>query len=251
MLKEAIEKIVSLARPEVVEIGGRTFATNSLSVVKDPKPAALKATTLTALVDYIKSGIDINIDLEPCGELADKLVLERQMFIHIVSPREVELYSSLRADQDREYFLECNAMLPEVTYERFMTTDKFNIMLQSCFVPNDDRALLLKVTGNIVENEVRTMVDDGVSQTAAIKTGIANVDQVIIPNPAELIPYRTFPEINQVESLFIFRMQQGQKGPEAAIFEADGGAWRNQTMQRIKSWLEEELEDVANFQIIS
>ncbi|OSB00487.1 hypothetical protein B2H85_13365, partial [Clostridium botulinum] len=63
-----------------------------------------------------------------------------------------------------------------------------------------------------------------------------------------LAPYRTFPEIEQPLSRFIFRMQQG---PSAAIYEADGGAWRNQAMQRIKAYLEEELKGIKNINIIS
>ncbi|OSA97223.1 hypothetical protein B2H85_16310, partial [Clostridium botulinum] len=63
-----------------------------------------------------------------------------------------------------------------------------------------------------------------------------------------LAPYRTFPEVQQPTSKFIFRMQQG---PKAAIFEADGGAWRNQAMQSIKAYLQEELKEIQNINIIS
>ncbi|KHO31340.1 hypothetical protein OR63_10900, partial [Clostridium tetani] len=81
--------------------------------------------------------------------------------------------------------------------------------------------------------------DDGVSQAATIKTGVASVNEVKVPNPVVLAPFRTFPEIEQPESKFIFRMQSG---PRAALFEADGGAWRNEAMIKIKAYLEEQLK---------
>ncbi|GET15220.1 hypothetical protein SN4111_14820 [Ligilactobacillus agilis] len=58
------------------------------------------------------------------------------------------------------------------------------------------------------------------------------------PNPVLLAPYRTFIEVKQPENKFIFRMKDGPRG---AIFEADGGAWRNQAILNIKTFLEEQL----------
>ena len=82
-----------------------------------------------------------------------------------------------------------------------------------------------------------------------IKTGIASVGEAEVPNPVTLAPYRTFPEIEQVESKFIFRMKEG---PLAAIFEADGGAWKNEAMKRIKEYLVENLKELKDkIEIIS
>ena len=48
---------------------------------------------------------------------------------------------------------------------------------------------------------------------------------VKVPNPVTLRPFRTFIEVEQPESKFIFRMREGGR---CAIFEADGahGSWR-------------------------
>lgn len=64
-----------------------------------------------------------------------------------------------------------------------------------------------------------------------------------VPNPVILAPYRTFPEIEQPLSKFIFRMKN-DRGPEAALFEADGKAWRNKAIRDIKEYLEKALEDL-------
>lgn len=55
-----------------------------------------------------------------------------------------------------------------------------------------------------------------------------------------LAPYRTFLEVEQPESQFIFRMKDGPRG---AIFEADGGAWRNQAIVNIREYLKEQLSE--------
>ena len=129
-----------------------------------------------------------------------------------------------------------------------MDTERFNIMLQSAFVDNTDKILLLKYTGLIQEENVKDTGDDGISQAVTIKTGVATVGQAIVPNPVSLAPFRTFPEVTQPSSKFIFRMQEG---PKAALYEADGGAWRNEAILSIKSYLQKELEAIENIEIIA
>jgi hypothetical protein len=80
------------------------------------------------------------------------------------------------------------------------------------------------------------------------KFNLETLANVKVPNPVVLAPFRTFPEIKQPESKFIFRMQSG---PRAALYEADGGAWRNEAMSGIKEYLQDMLADVENIEIIS
>lgn len=233
--REALEYLVSLKDVEVKEIGKQNYSTKKLYMVTEPEPASLVTTTLTALIDYIKSGID--------SKYSEKLL------VHIVSPSKVVLYSELRNDAEREAYMECKALTPNnIDFNRFFDTEKFNIMLQSSFVDNDDRRKLLKVTGTISDSAVKEVGDDGVSQAVTIKTGVAAVSDVKVPNPVKLAPYRTFPEIEQPESEFIFRMQSG---PSAALYEADGGAWRNEAMQNIKEYLVKNLNDIDYVKVIS
>ncbi|CAI3541092.1 hypothetical protein CNEO3_1600010 [Clostridium neonatale] len=42
-----------------------------------------------------------------------------------------------------------------------------------------------------------------------------------------------------------------KEGPSAALFEADGGAWRNKAILNIKAYLEKELEHNHNVEIIA
>ncbi|MFT8352357.1 hypothetical protein [Clostridium saccharoperbutylacetonicum] len=234
--KEALEYLVNLGadKDPIVKLDQGVFSTVNLQRIKAPKAATLTVSTLTGLVDYIKTNID---------DLKGKLL------IHVKSSGIVNLYGPLEADGEREYFICAEAILPNnVVYERFLDTERFNIMLQSAFVDTGDKATLLKYTGLIKEENVKSTGDDGISQSVTIKTGVATVGLAVVPNPVILAPFRTFPEIEQPTSKFIFRMQDG---PSAALYEADGGAWRNKAILSIKEYLQEKLKEVSDVEIIA
>lgn len=234
--QEALKYLVNLGEEKdpIVMLDQGTFTKASLSRVKEAKASVLTVSTLTGLVDYIKSDLD---------KLPEKLLIQ------VISPREVALYSPLNADREREQYISAEAILPDnVVYDRFIGTEQFNIMLQSAFVDVGTKSALLKYTGLIQDEAVKTTGDDWVSQQVTVKTGVASVGQAIVPNPVELAPYRTFPEVEQPISKFIFRMQEG---PRAALYEADGGAWRNKAILSIKEYLQEELKELENIEIIA
>lgn len=180
--------------------------------------------TLTGLVDYIKSDLDVR----------------SSMFLHVNGHREVELRGVLDKKGYRENLARAVAIVPSFGYERFHDAEELIIALQSMFTKTKDRDLLLKVIGNVKEENVRNTGDTGYSQAVTIKTGIASADDVLVPNPVTLAPYRTFLEVEQPASDFIFRMKDG---PTGAIFEADGGAWRNQAIINVRDYLAEQLKE--------
>lgn len=95
-----------------------------------------------------------------------------------------------------------------------------------------------------MENDAQT-ADDGMSQRITIKDGVSAVTDAIVKNPFLLTPKRTFEEIAQPVSPFVFRVRKGSSGPELALFEADGGAWKNEAVAKIGEWLKEKLSDLA------
>ncbi|EJQ43640.1 hypothetical protein IEQ_04968 [Bacillus cereus BAG6X1-2] len=74
--------------------------------------------------------------------------------------------------------------------------------------------------GNVVDETLKEIEDNGVTQAEIVNTGTATKGQVKVPNPVEIMPYRTFLEVEQPESRFIFRMREGTC---CGLFEADGG----------------------------
>lgn len=234
--REALEYLVNLGEKKepIIELDQGTFSRVSLSRVTEPVASKLTVSTLTGLVDYIKTNVD---------------KLEGKLLIQVKSPEEVTLYSPLNADREREKYVSAEAILPNnVVYDRFLDTERFNIMLQSAFVDDEDKSKLLKYTALITDDTVKNFGDDGISQKVTVKTGVVSVSDAVVPNPVTLAPFRTFPEVEQPESKFIFRMKEG---PSAALFEADGGAWRNKAILSIKQYLQEELKELENIEIIA
>jgi hypothetical protein len=232
MIKEALEYLLSLGNQKILEFNGEIFSNQQLYKVKEATPSAINVHSLSGLVEYLQSKFD--------GQ--------GKLMVHVVSPTEVVAFSSFNRDYNRNQLIIAEALLPQFTFDRFYDSESFNIKLQSCFVPNEDRAIMLQVVGNIKEENVSTIGDDGVSQAVVAKTGVATVATVKVPNPVKLRPYRTFVEIEQPESEFIFRMRSG---PDCALFEADGGAWKLEAMKRIKTYLEQKLsEEIASGNIV-
>ena len=238
MIKEAIEKILDLGKVEVKEINGQTYSNKPLCRINhNPKASEIDMSTLSSLVDYIKSSIDD---------------MNNGMIIHVQSPTRVVLYSALDKDRIREYIVDVRANIPEFDFDRYMDHEKFCINLQSKFFDDGDRALIMKFAGTVEAGTVAEYGDDGMTQKATVKTGIASKGEAIVPSPATLRPYRTFVEVEQPVSKFIFRMKQDKyDGIQCALFEADGGAWKIDAMKNIKNYLEAELEGVEGFIIIS
>lgn len=184
----------------------------------------LELNTLSSLVDYITSKLDREND---------------RLILTIKDEQTVFLEGQLEIDGSRERLAEVDAIVPSFNFDYFYHSEEFNIKLQSIFTDNKDRGILLKVVGNISEDAVKTVGDDGVSQAVTINQGIASKVDVKVPNPVTLAPYRTFNEVAQPESKFVFRMKEG---PRCALFEADGGVWRNKAIQNIKEYFEKALQ---------
>lgn len=239
MIKEALQYIVGLGKAEEHMINGACYSDKPLHRIDTyyPKADAIEMHTLTSLVDYIKSEVD---EMPP------------RMIVEVKSPTEVELYSKLDPNRDRESLVVASARVPAFEFDRFVEHEKFCINLQSKFIPSDDRELILKFAGTVEAGSVSEYGDDGVTQKATIKTGLASKGDAIVPNPVCLRPYRTFLEVEQPESAFVFRMKQDSYGSVmCAIFEADGGAWKMDATQAIKEYLQRELDGMPQFTVIS
>ncbi len=236
-IKEAIAYIAGLAvkaeKPETIEINGRIYCTKDLRRYDSAdKAEPIKATTLTSLVDYIK---------ESREELRDRMIIQ------VISATKVLLYSGLLPERDRETLFEVDALLPSFEYGREYEQEAFLISMQSCFAPSEDREAVTILASNIVNTQQATFSDDGISQQAVIKTGITTKDNALVPNPVKLIPYRTFLEVQQPTSEFIFRIGEGRGGaPTFKLVAADGGLWKSQAVENIKKYIAEALADIPN-----
>ena len=239
MIKEALQYIVGLGEAKEHTIHGDTYSDKELYRIDKyiPMARAIEMNTLTSLVDYIKANID---------------TMAAKMIIQVVSPEEVRLFSQLNEQRKREDIVVVKAVTPTFGYERFIDHESFCINVQAKFIddPQTDKALLLKFAGTVEQGSVAKYGDDGVTQKATVRQGIASKTDAVVPNPVKLRPYRTFIEIEQPVSEFIFRMRD-ERGITCALFEADGGAWKNVAMSKIKDYLQFELSEFPQFTVIS
>lgn len=237
-LKELVQYGNELAAPNFEDYGNIHYSDKKMYALDYcQRAAAIEMSTLTGLVDYIKSQIDESTD---------------KMLVQVISPTEVKLISALDDDRKRETLVDVTACIPEFPYGRYMDNETFLIALQSKFIPGEDRDLLLKFAGTVENGSVSQYSDDGITQKATIKKGIASKGDALVPNPVNLRPFRTFIEVEQPISSFVFRMRQDRDdGVECAIFEADGGAWKNAAMKNIKKYLQFELGEFPQFTVIS
>lgn len=235
MIKEAIEKVLSLSKHnapiQTQVINGVTYTNAELSKVNAPTISGIEVHNLSGIVDYLQSDFDEQLPV----------------MIHVISPTEVNVLTGLNSDLKRSTLITASALLPRIGFNSYYDLESFNILLQSCFVPADptleipnDREKVLQLVGNVKDEEVMSFGDNGISQQVTAKTGVATVENVPVPNPVYLKPYRTFVEIEQPVSAFVLRMR---KGPEAALFEADGGAWKVMAISGIKAYLSGMLHD--------
>ena len=231
MTKDALQYVVGLRKPEIIELGDDCYTDKELTRIPSVLRArALEMSTLTSLVDYIKANVDS---------------MSKKMLVHVTDPTTVHLISCLNADRERETLIKVSAELPYFRYGEYMGHEEFLIAMQAKFQANKDRDLLLKFAGTVESGTVAQYGDDGVTQKATVKSGVASKTDAIVPNPVNLIPYRTFLEVEQPESAFIFRMRESERGGvSCAIFEADGGAWKYEAMHNIAAYIREELEEM-------
>jgi len=237
MIKEAIKYLMELGIKPKDRIVKDPYWCRSLAIDSEGRITAIPDkeitiakkelcfSTLISLIDYIKSNLD---------------TADGAYYIHISNPENVYLRGVLLPDGNRETLAVASPLLPGFYFGSFYESEEMNIALQSKFVKTEDCEILLQVLGNLVEENVKNTGDDGISQSVIMRQGVTSREETKVPNPVTLAPYRTFIEIAQPESKFIFRMKEG---PKAAIFEADGGAWRNEAIHNIRVFLMEHLSD--------
>lgn len=237
---DAVRAIQDSVATEVIAVDGTNYVSRQVyAPPKEPTPSTLNLNTLTGLVDYVNNGTD-DLKAEGVG-----------LMVHVVNERQVSVVSSLfgRGLQRKAYATataEAVLSSADFQYGAFYDCEAFVIKLLSLFEDFDGRKAVLKVVGNIKEEDVRQASDDGVTQTVTARSGIARVAEVEVPNPVYLAPFRTFREVTQPLSPFVLRMKKSNDGslPKVALFEADGGKWKLDAIKFIKDYLTERIATV-------
>ena len=241
MIKEAIDRILGLAPPNLLKFDGLNYSDKSLHLISPPAPPELKSSTLQGLVDLLANGFE-DVDLT-------------KVFLHIESPTVVSVIGKESDEYGRRRVF-ARAAYPECktfSFGSWLDPEAFIISCQAGFqrakVENDDGTFakdldyVLGIASRITAEQSTENTDDGFAQRVAVKQGIALKAETILKPMVNLAPYRTFAEIDQVISLFVFRARI-QGGAQLALFEGDGGRWKINAIAAIKAWLESQETSV-------
>jgi len=223
MLTGMIKYLISLAKPETVSIREQLYITGKIEPVIPPGPTQLVIHTLTGLVDYINS---------------DEILIESFPIIQVEDFDSVSFRSQLIKTEHnrRETYIHATAIPMFTTAEKLVgrTIEDMIVLLGTSFAPSDDRERVIKLLGNITKT-----TDDGITQQVNIKKGISLQGVAEMPNVIELLPWRSFPEIDPRPSKWLIRMKSDEHSglPIVSLHEVNREQWRSATIEAIAVYL--------------
>lgn len=223
-----------LAAPIEKEYDGRKYINKELRAMEDPLRASLAISTLGSLVELCvaKFGTEHQAAFEAFDPKA--------YVIHVVDEAHVQVISAISNTwAKRETLIDCRLdMTVGFKFSQFMSHEEFIVGVLANFTHTEHKDYILRIASSITAERVVTSDDDGISQGVGLKAGVSLKTQETIQPRVKLAPYRTFREVAQPVSEFVFRVKQdGDQMPKLALFEADGGKWKIDARENIARFL--------------
>ena len=219
-----------------LEIHGRKYTSQPLTEIGVPNEAETKAievSTLAAFVDYVTH-----------PDIDDEYKGTDERFVMVAGPQTVILKSHVFGEnKQREDLIVAKAGLTPFPFGTFLSHEEFIIALATKFVQTPGMVALLGLIASVSDENVSTSKDDGISQEAIVRAGLALEKRVDMPTRPSLHPFRSFPDVEPVMSTFLLRARKGTSGPTFALLECDGGDWRPKTTAKIVEFLRAKLSD--------
>lgn len=237
--KAALEFLIDtgkkLSEPIEREYDGRKYINKELRAMEPPLVAALKISTLGSLVELCQGKFE-NAD----GNAAFESFDPNEYVIHVLDEEQVQVVSAFsNAWARRAVLIDCkNDESIGFKFGQFLAHEDFIVGLLANFVRTEDQEYVLRIASSLTTERVVTSDDDGISQGVGLKAGVSLKTQETLRPRVKLAPYRTFREVAQPISEFVFRVKQdGEQMPKLALFEADGGAWKLHARENIARFL--------------
>lgn len=226
MLKEAIEKIETMAQPATYNINGDTYCREHLHRIEPhvDRPVRFHVSGLDSICKLIREEYNF---------------LNSTLIVSVDSYSRVTVYTSLLDDLSRDEIYRAEADVPGFR-EGYRNAEEAIIQLRSLFHPNEGTEYLLNLLSRIDVSEGVTSADNGVTQTVTARQGVSLKEKVAINPRVNLQPFRTFLEVDQPESEFLLRVNDSGN---VGLFEADGGVWKLEAKRNIAAYFEAALED--------
>jgi len=229
---EVINKIEQLVegKEKIIQLDGKNFSRHGYHrVYDDPRPKSLTFSTLGGLADYIKENLD-SVEEDNCMIVIDDY-------------DNVSLYSPVQGESNERHMI-AEAKLSgveEFKFGKFLEQEEFIISFSSLFCNMLDKDAVISCVASMTIKAEANAEDNGNSVAKSASNRIETNGKTIGP-VLKLAPFRTFRELDQPQSAFIFRYKAFNDKPGVALFEADGGAWKLDARQKIKDYLEDRLD---------
>ena len=224
---EKIEELVGEPARRIVEINGHYHTYGKFNKIPYLKAEAIKLSTLDGFIKYVN-------DYSKEAEDNFMVVVDSHLMVSFRANAENE-------DRDFEVHAHCEAsnFVTNFKFDREYDPEEFMIKLQTGFVQTPERDNLIKVAGSMSGDSESRIEDDGITQSTTV--GRAVKTKVQIKNPVTLKPFRTFQEIDQIASPFIFRIGRDM---DISLYEGDSGGWKLDAMREISKYLKDNLNGV-------
>lgn len=229
--------------PVTTQVEGVSYAVNADGTlgdrVTDLLPVApvatpvLQLSTLTGLVAAFRAGLDS---------------FNTSFFAVQVESFDSVALVSLRGDQWGRRHVWARAKSAEVNpfkFGEYMDPELFLITAQAGFMPIDgDFTNMLRLCSSLKAGSSVHVADDGYSQKVVIQEGGVEHGEVALPPRIALRPYRTFREVDPIESDFLLRFKaQKDALPNVALIPVDAGRWKVDTAMQVEAWLQSALPE--------
>lgn len=243
-LADAIHALAELgqkaAEPKKVDIKGRSFmvtgdSCTEIEPLELPKPEKVNTRSLNALVVLIKSEVDSQTENPP-------------LYVSCNTYGGVEVFTTPNPEDDLHRWQPYHATasdLPSLVEDVRWSFDEAMIKLRSMFqrAPDgekNDVDYILDLLSHMSFDQSVKSDDNGITQTVQVRKGVSFVENKAVRPIVTLAPYRTFQEVEQPESEFVFRVYDDRS---ISLTAADGGMWKMAARSIVKDYLEDALQD--------
>lgn len=222
-----IERIVKENEVQLIESNGRAFATKDLVEIMPRKDVAkeIRFSDLSSIVEIVKREMK-------------RFALP--IYINIETEKSVSVITSLDIEKEREKPYSAVAEGSRFNFGSGYDYERFVIAIRSQFIQTQNTANLLQLLKKVSNIESVETSDDGITQSVVAKQGAMLASDVKISPIIRLAPFRTFIEVEQPDSDFLFRISDRNV---FALYEADGGAWKIKAKKNIRAFFEAALGD--------
>lgn len=236
MIADAIARILEISKPEIHTVKDvhdveTIFSTKPLHQVKAAAPdlpPLVPVVTLAGFADLVRTKLE-------------EISIPGPWAIHIENECTVSLKNLVSDEYGRRALLVRAQPVPfrQFKFDSWTGQEEFVIGLASLFADTPDKQYVLSMASSLTGEATSLNEDDGFTQKATVKAGLRHKESVTLKPRVELAPYRTFPEVEQPASQFVFRAKTAEGSqPLLMLVEADGGRWKIDAIKTLRAALE-------------